>query len=82
MCSGSASSVRIPSIVNRTILLDNEPHTVVGVLPAGSAFDRAVQSALAAARVRAVEHDARLSLAGVVRAIETGRHACSRRRPT
>ncbi|PYR46002.1 MAG: permease, partial [Acidobacteria bacterium] len=30
-----------PSIVDRTILLDNEPHTVVGVLPAGSAFDRA-----------------------------------------
>src|SRR4029450_4312165 len=30
-----------PSIVNRTILLDNLPHTVVGVLPAGSAFDRA-----------------------------------------
>ena len=30
-----------PSIINRTILLDNDPHTVVGVLPAGSAFDRA-----------------------------------------
>jgi len=30
-----------PSIVNRTILLDNEPHTVIGILPAGSAFDRA-----------------------------------------
>jgi putative ABC transport system permease protein len=30
-----------PSIVDRTILLDNEPHTVVGILPAGSAFDRA-----------------------------------------
>jgi putative ABC transport system permease protein len=30
-----------PAIVNRTILLDNQPHTVVGVLPAGSAFDRA-----------------------------------------
>ena len=30
-----------PSILNRTILLDNEPHTVIGVLPAGSAFDRA-----------------------------------------
>jgi putative ABC transport system permease protein len=30
-----------PSIINRTILLDNEPHTVIGVLPAGSAFDRA-----------------------------------------
>src|SRR5437773_10363459 len=29
------------SILNRTILLDNEPHTVVGVLPEGSAFDRA-----------------------------------------
>jgi putative ABC transport system permease protein len=31
-----------PTIVNRTILLDNQPHTVIGVLPAGSAFDRAV----------------------------------------
>jgi len=30
-----------PSIIDRTILLDNEPHTVIGVLPAGSAFDRA-----------------------------------------
>jgi putative ABC transport system permease protein len=30
-----------PTIVNRTILLDNQPHTVVGVLPKGSAFDRA-----------------------------------------
>jgi putative ABC transport system permease protein len=29
------------SIVNRTILLDNEPYTVIGVLPEGSAFDRA-----------------------------------------
>jgi putative ABC transport system permease protein len=29
------------SVVNRTILLDNVPHTVVGVLPAGGAFDRA-----------------------------------------
>jgi putative ABC transport system permease protein len=29
------------SILNRTILLDNEPNTVVGILPAGSAFDRA-----------------------------------------
>ena len=30
-----------PSIINRKILLDNEPHTVIGVLPPGSAFDRA-----------------------------------------
>src|ERR1700704_2720138 len=30
-----------PGILNRTILLDNVPHTVVGILPAGSAFDRA-----------------------------------------
>jgi putative ABC transport system permease protein len=30
-----------PSIVNRSILLDNQPHTVIGVLPEGSAFDRA-----------------------------------------
>ncbi len=29
------------SILNRTILLDNQPYTVVGVLPPGSAFDRA-----------------------------------------
>jgi putative ABC transport system permease protein len=29
------------SLINRTILLDNEPHTVIGVLPSGSAFDRA-----------------------------------------
>ena len=32
---------RRPGDLNRTILLDNVPHTVVGVLPAGSAFDRA-----------------------------------------
>ena len=30
-----------PSIVTRTVLLNNEPHTIVGVLPARSAFDRA-----------------------------------------
>ena len=30
-----------PNIVNKTILLDNEPHTVVGVLEEGGAFDRA-----------------------------------------
>ena len=30
-----------PTIVNRTILLDNRPHTVIGVLPEGGAFDRA-----------------------------------------
>jgi len=30
-----------PNILNRTILLDNEPHTVVGVLEEGGAFDRA-----------------------------------------
>ena len=29
------------SILNRTILLDNEPYQVVGILPSGSAFDRA-----------------------------------------
>ena len=28
------------SIVDRTVLLDSQPYTVVGVLPAGSAFDR------------------------------------------
>jgi putative ABC transport system permease protein len=30
-----------PSIVNRTILFNNQPTTVIGVLPEGSAFDRA-----------------------------------------
>jgi putative ABC transport system permease protein len=29
-----------PAIIGRTITLDGEPHTVVGVMPAGSAFDR------------------------------------------
>jgi putative ABC transport system permease protein len=29
-----------PTLVGRPILLDNEPYTVIGVLPAGSAFDR------------------------------------------
>jgi putative ABC transport system permease protein len=29
------------TIVNRTVLLNNEPHTIIGVLPEGSAFDRA-----------------------------------------
>jgi putative ABC transport system permease protein len=32
-----------PSIVNRTVLLNNEPHTIVGVLPAASAFDNGFQ---------------------------------------
>jgi putative ABC transport system permease protein len=30
-----------PNIIGRSILLDGQPHTVVGVLPPGSAFDRA-----------------------------------------
>jgi putative ABC transport system permease protein len=30
-----------PGILNRPILLDNEPYTVIGILPSGSAFDRA-----------------------------------------
>jgi putative ABC transport system permease protein len=30
-----------PGVVNRTVLLDRIPHTIVGILPAGSAFDRA-----------------------------------------
>jgi putative ABC transport system permease protein len=30
-----------PNILNKTILLDNESHIVIGVLPAGGAFDRA-----------------------------------------
>ncbi len=29
------------SILNRTILLDNQPYMVIGILPPGSAFDRA-----------------------------------------
>jgi putative ABC transport system permease protein len=29
-----------PSILNRTIRLDGQPHTVIGVLPGGGAFDR------------------------------------------
>ncbi len=29
-----------PKLVGRTIRLDGEPHTVIGILPAGSAFDR------------------------------------------
>jgi putative ABC transport system permease protein len=30
-----------PNVIGRSITLDGEPHTVVGVLPAGGAFDRA-----------------------------------------
>jgi putative ABC transport system permease protein len=30
-----------PGVIGRTVLLNSEPHTVIGVLPAGSAFDRA-----------------------------------------
>ncbi len=30
-----------PGVIGRRILLNNEPHTVIGVLPAGGAFDRA-----------------------------------------
>lgn len=32
-----------PSIVNRTVLLNNEPYTIIGVLPAASAFDNGFQ---------------------------------------
>jgi hypothetical protein len=34
-----------PSVLNRTILLDNQPYLVVGILPPGSAFDRAFNQA-------------------------------------
>jgi putative ABC transport system permease protein len=30
-----------PGIINRVVQLDGQPHTIVGVLPEGSAFDRA-----------------------------------------
>src|SRR5262249_2482200 len=30
-----------PSVIGRTVLLDNQPHTIIGVLPARGAFDRA-----------------------------------------
>jgi predicted permease len=30
-----------PNVIGRTITLDGRPHTVIGVLPAGGAFDRA-----------------------------------------
>ena len=30
-----------PSVVNRVVQLDGQPHTIIGVLPEGSAFDRA-----------------------------------------
>jgi putative ABC transport system permease protein len=32
-----------PSIVGRTVVLNREPFTIIGVLPAGSAFDRGYQ---------------------------------------
>ena len=51
-----------PAILNRDILLDGEPHQVVGVLPAGS-FDREQCQLLEAARVRAGAAHARLPLA-------------------
>jgi putative ABC transport system permease protein len=30
-----------PTVINRVVQLDGQPHTIVGVLPEGSAFDRA-----------------------------------------
>jgi putative ABC transport system permease protein len=30
-----------PGVINRVVQLDNQPHTIIGVLPEGSAFDRA-----------------------------------------
>ena len=51
-----------PAILNRDIMLDGEPHQVVGILPAGS-FDRGERRLLEAARVRAGPADARLPLA-------------------
>ncbi len=52
-----------PGIINRVVQLDGQPHTIVGVLPAGQRLRSRGSADLAAARVPAVEHDARLPLA-------------------
>ena len=51
-----------PAILNRDIMLDGEPHQVVGILPAGS-FDRGTAGFWKPTRVRAGSAHARLPLA-------------------
>ena len=43
MPPGRRASAVTPAILNRAIMLDGEPHQVIGVLPAGS-FDRGLES--------------------------------------
>jgi hypothetical protein len=46
-----------PAILGRDLLLDGEPHTVIGVLPGGGPFDRAVAQ-IWKPGLPALEHDA------------------------
>ena len=62
------------------IQLDGEPHVVIGVLPAGGAFDRSYAQIFRPAGFRAAEHDAQFSLVRRDGALETRRHRRSRRK--
>ena len=83
--SGSGASTRIPAIVGTSLTINDEPHTVVGVLPAsfdfasvfapGSHFDLYFPFPLSPGDQPLGQHD------GDDRPAEAGRHAWRRRRP-
>ena len=63
-----------PNVVGRTITLDGVPHTVIGRAAGGRRVRPGIRADLAAAGVRATEHDAQLPLVRRPCQIEAGSH--------
>ena len=68
-------------MIGRTILLDGEPHTVIGVLPAGGAFDRAFAQIWRPLAFEPQNMTRNFHWFGVVRQAEARRHFEAGRRP-
>ncbi len=69
-----------PGVLKRDLVLDGEPHRIIGVLPAGS-FDRDEARVLEADDLRTGSNESRSALAGPRWAAARRRESSSRRRP-